>query len=72
MMIRQRRNRKFLGDDHGCLREQTVNNPAGVLALGFPIFRLFIAKQLAILKILNNLKHATYRLQMQSNPQVVK
>jgi hypothetical protein len=31
-----------------------------------------VAKQLAILKILNNLKHATDRLQMPSSPQVVK
>jgi hypothetical protein len=36
-------------------------------------FVLFlIAKQLAILKILNNLKHATDRLQLPSSPQVVK
>jgi hypothetical protein len=42
----------------------------------WPLVFLFsgylIAKQLAILKILNNLKHATDRLQMPSSPRVVK
>jgi hypothetical protein len=42
----------------------------------WPLVFLFsgylIAKQLAILKILNNLKHATDRLQMPSSPHVVK
>jgi hypothetical protein len=38
-------------------------SPAGVLALGFPIFRLFNYKTAGYFEnILNNLKHATDRL----------
>jgi hypothetical protein len=43
-----------------------------VILTCFVLFCFLIAKQLAILKFLNNLKHATDRLQMPSRPQVVK
>jgi hypothetical protein len=44
----------------------------GYWLLVFLFSGYLIAKQLAILKILNNLKHATDRIQMQSSPQVVE
>jgi hypothetical protein len=44
----------------------------GYWLLVFLFSGYLVAKQLAILKILNNLKHATDRLQMPSSPQVVK
>ena len=43
-----------------------------VILTCFVLFCFSIAKQLAILKILNYLKHATDRLQLPSSPQVVK
>jgi hypothetical protein len=61
-------------------RVTRASNPAAALLLTscggiyWPLVFLFsgylIAKQLAILKILNNLKHATDRIQMPSSPQV--
>jgi hypothetical protein len=56
---------------------QRHSRPPSLTLRGYwPLVFLFsgylIAKQLAILKILINLKHATDRLQMPSSPRVVK